>query len=199
MLLPFITTPFAECSYRPIRQCFKLFLKHQIESDPSLTSRPNEQQTNVLQESGFKVLTPQFYTEIAVAPSPASYMLAFAQTPVEKRTFHAANTELVQPLSDMFSLSAFDHHQTPLQVHESALSYLRWSLLSLLRNGRAHSLDTFSRSHLQSPLAESYRRAVSTLLLSQYLCFGVVEVLDVVWAALNVWVVWISTGLVLFT
>ena len=148
-------------------------------------------------ELEFKVLTPQFYTEIVLANSPADYILNSSKLPIERQTFYAADAETAKKLSDMLTETTSDDPRGHSRDRLGFMPNIRWRLLSLLRLGHQHPLDIYVKRHIDQDLAESYTNVVSTLLLSRYLCFGFVEIQDLAWSVVYAGLVWTSMGVFL--
>ena len=143
---------------------------------------------------GFKTLTPQFYTDVVLADNPASYVLESSKLPADKRTFYTSDADKTNTLAHLLAEPKNSQTQKIGETNNGLLYFLRWQTIVLLRYSRAHPLDSFVRNHLSPDLSEPYRKAVTSLLLSQYICFGVVEILDLVWAVLNIWLAWKGMG-----
>ena len=139
-----------------------------------------------------RVLTPQFYTDIVLASSPASYIANYAQLPLVQRTFYVSHG--VETVQDALSRPCSDDRCSLYLGKLRRGERLRWSFLRLLRRGQGHPLDGFVSTHLHSDLATAYRGTVGAILASQYLCFGIVEILDALrWVGFIV-LAWIGTG-----
>ena len=142
----------------------------------------------------FKVLTPQFYTDIALADSPASYIFESSKLPEDRRTFYTSGADKTKALAYILTETNYNQTQEMDQIKKGVLHFLRWQVIHFLRRGRTHPLDIFVRNHVRPDSSEPYRKAVAALLLNQYICFGVVEILDLGWAALNMWLAWKGMG-----
>ena len=82
--------------------------------------------------------------------------------------------------------------------HEPYLTTLRWALLRLLRhNSKPHAIDAFVRTSLPRDLADEYRRAVTSLVASSWLAFGLPELLDGVGVLFRMVLCWLSLDAVL--
>ena len=177
-----------------IDRCFQAFLTSECGLSPRHFPASSGCHEPATEHLGLKILTPQFYTDIVLADSPASYILESSKLPADRRTFYTSDADKTNALAHILTKTKDTQTQETDKPNNGLLHFLRWQTLLLLRRGRAHPLDSFVHKHLPPDLSESYRKAVTSLLLSQYVCFGVVEILDVVWAALNTWVAWKGMG-----
>ena len=157
-----------------IEQCFDLYLKHQ---------------RALIKESDLEILTPQFYTDIALAGFPGAYISSFATIAPDRRTFYISKG--LTSLVDALSKPCFEE-PCPHLVRKSLVERFCWRLLWLLRRGRGHPLDSFVEAHLPSDLARAYRGSITAILMSQYLCFGAVEILDGLRMASTLGLAWLG-------
>ena len=187
---------------RIIEKCFRHYLRHQVRSgDPKQTQDENDSAketssmryiasganclreetfalppytnpTSTREESVLQILTPLFYTELALHSDPSTFIYRAMEYPAERQICHA------YPVDGISSLLKYNI-SGPVPSGESYLASLRWGFLHLFRCQRSlHPLDQFVRTSLPNRLAEEYRRAVVSLVVSSRLTFGIPELLD---------------------
>ena len=151
----------------------------------------------------FKVLTPLFYSSVVRYAHITEYIYSEELLHDDKqRTFWTSDPQALLQLLGEKQIS--DANPTHLR-YSSWMSSLQWATLRYLRRSprssstkevlqrseplkgsvysdirafRLSALDRFVVSNCKDSQAEEYRIAVSTLLLSDYIAFGVPELID---------------------
>ena len=195
--------------YRIVEKCFRLYLKSQAKNQNQSVARdisslryiasgancPREEtfalpsqatgsSSPPQKEAILQVLTPLFYTELALHSDPSTFITLTMEQPSERQTCYAS------PIDEVPTFLEYDPFAR-IPSDESHLTSLRWVFLRLLRRQSNHALDHFVRSTLSESLADDYRRAVASLLLSSWLTFGIPEILDGIVALFKAALCWL--------
>ena len=145
-----------------------------------------------------RVLTPQFYSDVVVAKSPAAYVSGCSALPEGRRTICVvSDTDCLKAMIDTLNKFSEEQIWTTNEDRRGIPFRLGWALLRLLRGYKTYPLDSFVYHNIELRKAEDYIQAVTSLLISRWLCFGVPEILDCLTMILNATLIWYGSAMFL--
>ena len=194
---------------KAIARIFRDFLKSQVEQSnlplpvkyvPAISTKHGEEvfTSNTLPSKStsshetllFKPTTPLFYANLIRSPNIPDFITSSLQNPDTKtHTFYTSHPNLLATI--------FLHPQKPDAANFPLIDRLYMTLIAVLRKGSQRTqpspLDEFATQlrATDEGKVRAYRKATLKILISGYIAFGLVPVVDAITTTVRIWLCWL--------
>ena len=194
---------------KAIARIFRDFLKSHVEQSnlplpvkyvPAIPTKHGEEvfTSNTLSSEStsshetllIKPTTPLFYANLIRSPNIPDFITSSLQNPdIKTHTFYTSHPNLLATI--------FLHPQKPDAPNFPLIDRLYMTLIAVLRKGSQRTqpspLDEFATQlrATDEGKVRAYRKATLKILISRYIAFGLVPVVDAITTAVRIWLCWL--------